>query len=95
MTEINPKNLIHHELIGLEVEISSSKDPTHENVKGYIIDETRNTLLIEKQSGRRSRIPKATSTFTFKLPDGRKVLVNGKSILGRPEERLKRRDRSW
>ncbi|MGC8849403.1 MAG: ribonuclease P protein component 1 [Candidatus Bathyarchaeia archaeon] len=95
MTEISPGNLINHELIGLEVEISSAKDPTHENVVGRVVDETRNTILVEKPSGRRARIPKATSTFAFKLPDGRKVLVDGKVIVGRPEERLKKRGRSW
>jgi ribonuclease P protein subunit POP4 len=95
VTEINPRNLVHHELIGLEVEVSSSKDPSHKKVKGQIIDETRNMILIEKDSGRRAMIPKAPSTFTLKLPDGRRILVEGKLIIGRPEERLKRRERSW
>jgi ribonuclease P protein subunit POP4 len=52
-------------------------------------------ILIEKDSGRRAMIPKAPSTFTFKLPDGRRILVEGRLIIGRPEERLKRRERSW
>lgn len=95
MTEITPKNLIHHEFIGLEVEISSSKDPTQKNVTGRVVDETRNTILVEKWSGGRVRIPKAISTFTFKLPDGRKVLVDGNVIIGRPEDRLKMRERLW
>lgn len=95
MTEINPRNLIYHELIGLEVEISSAKDPTHEKIAGKVIDETRNTILVGKRSGGRARIPKATSTFAFKLPDGREILVDGRAIMGRPEERLKRKVRSW
>ena len=95
MTEITPRNLVHHELIGLDVEISSSKDPTQKNVVGRIVDETRNTILVEKHSGKRVRIPKAISVFAFKLPDGRRVLVDGNIIIGRPEDRLKMRERLW
>ncbi len=95
MTNVTPRSLIHHELIGLEVEIISSNDPTHKGVIGRILDETRNTLLIETRSRRGVRIPKDISTFLFKIPDGRKVLVEGHIIVGRSEDRLKMRERLW
>ena len=61
-------------------------------IKGKVLDETKNTFLI-LHDGRRKRIPKAHSTFRVHLPDGTIVDIDGVLLIGRPEDRLKKRIR--
>jgi len=82
------QNLIAHELIGLRAKVVSSSDPTLLGLEGLIIDETKNTLLIEAQ-GRMKRLLKQTCVFSFYLEDGESVLVDGKALCKRPEDRVK------
>jgi len=58
-------------------------------MKGKVIDETRNTFLI-LNAGRQKTIPKDTSFFHFTMPDGTVVEIEGKLLLGRPEDRIKK-----
>ena len=44
---ITSKNLVHHEFIGLKVHATSKKNKSL-NLKGTIIDETKNTIKIEE-----------------------------------------------
>ncbi|MDK2789781.1 MAG: ribonuclease protein subunit [Methanothermococcus sp.] len=90
---ITPQNIIRHELIGLDVEIVKSTNPSLIGTKGRVIDETRNTLVVEKSNGKEIVIPKDIATFRFKLKNDEliKVDVNGKLLIGRPEDRLKRK----
>jgi ribonuclease P protein subunit POP4 len=85
---ITPKNIIRHELIGLEVEITNSNDPTLKGLKGQIVDETKNTLTIEV-GGKRKTVPKGICTFRFAL-ESERVEVSGKVLVKRPEDRIKR-----
>ncbi len=90
--DISPNNLIFHELIGLFAEVSASKNSSLVGIRGKVVDETRNTLIIENQ-----KIPKACSTFVFSISDN-KVKVDGKLLVSRPEDRMKRRlqgDKRW
>ncbi|MEM3063197.1 MAG: ribonuclease P protein component 1 [Nitrososphaerota archaeon] len=91
---ITPKNILNHEIIGLEVKIVSSKNPLLNNLKGIIIGETKNTLKI-LSNNKKKIIPKNVCIFHFKLKNGEIIEVNGEKIVGRPEERLKRRFREW
>jgi|MudIll2142460700_1097286.scaffolds.fasta_scaffold18256_4 ribonuclease P protein subunit POP4 len=94
MVAITPGNILRHELIGLQMKISASSDPTLVGMKGTVIDETKKMLFVH--DGDRSRMfTKGISTFRFRLPDGKLVLVDGKYIVGSPENRLKMRARSW
>ncbi|MHC1566713.1 MAG: ribonuclease P protein component 1 [Candidatus Syntropharchaeia archaeon] len=83
---MKPEYLIYHELIGLEVEVCESSNKSMIGIRGRVVDETQNLLILE--GGK--KIPKSHSTFLFILPDGKKVRVEGKSILSRPEDRTKR-----
>ena len=87
---ITPQNILKHELIGLSVEIVKSSNPNLVGIKGRVVDETRNTLLIEKFDGREVRIPKDVAVFRFKLND-KSVDVIGALLIGRPEDRLKKK----
>jgi ribonuclease P protein subunit POP4 len=81
-------NLHKHELVGLRLRIVRSSDGGMVGMEGIVVDETRDTLVIEE--GRIRRIPKRGNLFEFTLDDGSKVEVEGDGISYRPEDRVKR-----
>ena len=81
--EINSENILFHEMIGLNVKVIESTDPKRIGTKGKIIDETKNTFVLENKK----IIPKKECKFEFDL--GEKIVVEVKKILKRPEERIK------
>ena len=87
---ITPQNVFRHEFIGLTVEVIDSNHEGLVGLQGRIIDETRNTIKIDTGSNEKI-IPKASVTFLFTLPEGEKVSIDGKVILARPEDRIKRK----
>ena len=80
-------NLRKHELIGLEVAVLRAADPSLVGVQGHVVDETRNTLVVEA-GGREKSVPKEGTLFRFQLQGG--VEVDGDEILYRPEDRVKK-----
>ena len=92
--KITPKNILRHELIGLTVEVHRSRNKYLEGIKGVVVDETMKMLVIETERGRKM-VQKSVCDFIFTLPDGTKVLVEGKYLVGRPEDRLKKKIRTW
>lgn len=91
---ITAENIVRHELINLRVKIAKSTDPSQKGLEGYVIDETYNTLKIETKRGEKI-IPKRNCTFLFTLPDKTKVMVDGKLLVGRPEDRIKKKIPRW
>ncbi len=71
-------------LIGREIEVVSSTDPNFEQLRGTILDETRNMFRIAG-SAADIMINKAGAVFRI----GGHTL-DGDGLVGRPEERLKR-----
>lgn len=95
MSPISPRNILRHELIGLEASVVSSRNPSHRTVEGFIVDESMKTLIIEQQDGETKRIPKRDATFIIKLPHGL-VEVEGAALYGRPQDRVKKKiKRRW
>jgi len=86
---INPENLVHHEFIGLKVDVISEKNKSL-NLYGMVIDETKNTIKIETK-GKEKVIPKKGSIFIFEIPSGEKIEVYGNILSIRPEDRIKKR----
>ncbi len=76
------------EWIGRAVTIVACTDPTWVGRTGVIVDETKNTFLIDIGGGRR-RIAKHTATFQL-MVDNRTININGALLRHRPEERIKR-----
>jgi len=93
--KITPRNLVHHELIGLSVEVVASRHPGYIGIAGRVVDETMKVLYIETPRGVKA-VPKEAATFLFPLPSGERVEVEGWAIKGRPEDRVKRRvKKAW
>lgn len=88
MPNYNNKNIVLHELIGLRVEITKSQDNSRKGIKGTVIDETKNTLVIDTPSGKRV-VPKMASTFKF-VHGRSRFIVEGREINFRPHERLEK-----
>ena len=84
--------IIQHEFIGLETKLAKSFNPSYLGIVGTVIDETRNTFVIS-QNNKRKTVVKDLAVFHFTLPDATIVEINGKVLVGRPEERLKKRTR--
>lgn len=81
--------------IGLNAKVAKSSNPEYIGVKGKVIDETRNTLVISHEN-REKTIVKDVTVFHFTLPDGTVVEIDGKAIVGRPENRVKKKvKRRW
>jgi ribonuclease P protein subunit POP4 len=85
-------SIVQHEFIGLEAKVVKNSNPDVVGIAGKVVDETRNTLTI-LCSGERKVIVKDTAVFEFVLPDGTCVEIDGKVIMGRPEDRIKKRPR--
>lgn len=92
---INETNIVRHELCGLKVLVKDSTNPSQRGLEGRVIYETYNTLKIEIKDGKERTIPKDISIFIFTLPNGKKVQVDGKILIGRPEDRVKKKLPRW
>lgn len=94
MNTINPDTLIQNELIGLNVEIIQCTNPYVQNIKGKIIDETKNMLII-RQRGVNKKVIKKNTVLKFRLND-EEIKVDGSKLIGRPEDRIKEKiKRKW
>jgi ribonuclease P protein subunit POP4 len=80
--------LVKDEFIGLQVSINKSSDPTWINQQGIIVDETKNTFLIQTNN-KVKRIAKNIATFTF-IKNKEKISILGSKIRYRPEDRVKK-----
>jgi len=85
-------DVLRYELIGTEARVSRSRHPGYVGISGKIIDETRNTFTILYE-GKRKIVIKDSAIFHLKFSDGTIVEIDGKLLVGKPEDRLKRRVR--
>ncbi len=80
--EINETNINNHEMIGLLIKVIKSSDPKKTNITGKIIDETKNTFILDNKK----IIPKKECVFEFSEI---KAVVDGKNIIKKPEDRIR------
>ncbi|MBN2458013.1 ribonuclease P protein subunit [Candidatus Woesearchaeota archaeon] len=79
--------ILKRELVGLEIRVVKSDNPSLACITGRIVDESRNTLIV--YDGKKTRkLIKAQITFetVFK---GKKIIIDGKNIIRKPEDRIK------
>lgn len=91
---VTPKELVRHELIGLQAEVVESTNKSAVGLHGTVIDESRNTLTIRTGKGPKSLV-KGQCVFRFLLQAGDLVRVDGKVLVGRPEDRIKKKLKKW
>ena len=76
-------NVIHAEWIGKHAKIVRAKNPSHANITGVVVDETKNTITIQTEKGIK-KVPKHGSVFNINGHE-----VQGDDVLAAPEERIK------
>jgi len=82
-------DIIRREFIGTEAKVAKSSNPEDIGISGRVIDETRNTFTI-LHKGKRKMIIKDSAVFYLKFDDGTVVEIEGRLVVGRPEDRLKK-----
>jgi len=89
VTPVTADNVTRYELIGLDARISGANNKSQNRIKGLITAETRNTLTIS--CGKKEKtVAKESASFIFNLGDT-SVEVEGKTLIGRPEDRVKKK----
>jgi len=86
------RNILRHELIGLQCDITDAKNKSLIGLRGKIIDETMKTVVIKAET--RKRVQKKGTKFRIQLGD-RKIVINGDFIAARPEDRIKKKFKKW
>lgn len=81
------KKIFPYELIGEEIEIIEAKNPLNQEVKGIVVDETKNIIKIKQ--GEKVKIL-LKEEIIFKIKRTGQVVVGGE-IRKRPEDRLRGR----
>jgi ribonuclease P protein subunit POP4 len=82
-------DIINGEFIGTEGRIAESNHSGYVRVSGEVIDESKNTFTI-LQGGKKKSIIKEAAVFRFRFCDGTVVEIDGKLLVGRSEDRLKK-----
>lgn len=85
----NAKNILLHELIGLQCEVIEAANKDQIGIKGKIIDETLKTINISDK-----RVFKTGSVFRVLL-NGKRVDIDGNYLVARPEDRIKKKLKKW
>jgi RNase P/RNase MRP subunit p29 len=88
MMPITESNVYQHELIGLQARVESSNNTSQNTVRGVIVDETMNTIIIS--DGFRDKIiQKKDTVFTLSIQKGYSLVVEGSRLQGKSVERVK------
>lgn len=86
---ISAQNILAHELIGLDVEITKKDNLIPSKLYGTIVFETKNMILIKTIFGIKG-VPKAIiKKARIILLEG-DCFINGSSLIERPEDRVSR-----
>ena len=91
MIKVKP-SIIQNEFIGLKAKVVRCSNLNVVGIEGKVVNETRNTFeIIDKTKSR--VVIKDTDIFEFTMPDKTIVEMDGKILVGRPEDRIKKRPR--
>ena len=82
-------DIIRYEFIGTKGIVAQSPNMNLMGVGGLVVGETRNTFLFQGE-GRTRSVIKEAATFDFTFSDGTVVEIDGKLLVGRSEDRLKK-----
>ncbi|TRO51416.1 ribonuclease P protein subunit [Candidatus Bathyarchaeota archaeon] len=82
-------DIIRQEFIGTEGKITESTHFGYIGIRGKVIDETRNTFTILHKRKAKS-VVKNMAVFNFKFIDGTIVEIDGRLLVGRAEDRIKK-----
>jgi len=90
---VSIRDLMMGELIGKDVTVLDHTLKGVRGLKGKVLDETRNMLVVGTEAGRVS-VPKKGCGLGVLAEDGRTLVIDGDRLTYRPEDRTKRCDRT-
>jgi len=82
-------DIIRYEFIGAEGKVVRSLHACYVGLGGKVVGETKNTFTFLKK-GQAKNVIKEFSVFNFTFDDGTVVDIDGKLLVGRSEDRLKK-----
>mgnify|MGYP001614894504 CR=1 FL=1 len=84
------KDIPRTEFIGEKIEVVDASNKTLVGLSGKVIDETRDTIVIENAQEKKLLKKQITIKGTIK---GKKYVIDGSLLQGRPEDRIKKKIR--
>lgn len=81
------REIFKKEIIGLTTEVIDSKNKDNVGIKGRILDETKNTIVIDYKK-KQKRLFKNNVELKF-IINKEKINVKAGLFLGRPKDRIK------
>jgi len=82
---LTPATLVKHELVGLHVRVAESTDPNRVGTEGRVVAETMRTLSVGRDAGV-VQVPKAGTTFEFRLTDEAAGVRKGAGAASKPTD---------
>ncbi len=82
-------DVVNGEFIGTDGRVAESRHSGYVGISGKVVDESKNTFTILR-SGKAKSVVKEAAVFRFRFSDGTVVEIDGKLLVGRPEDRLKK-----
>jgi ribonuclease P protein subunit POP4 len=82
-------DVVNGEFIGADGRVAGSRHLGYIGISGKVVDESKNTFTI-LQSGKAKSVVKEAAVFRFRFSDGTVVEIDGKLLVGRSEDRLKK-----
>ena len=82
-------DIIRYEFIGTEGKVARSPHKSYVGLGGKVVGETKNTFTFLRK-GQVKSVIKESAVFNFKFDDGTVVEIDGKLLVGRSEDRLKK-----
>ncbi len=86
---INCDNLLSENIIGLQAKILESPDTTLQGFGGTVVFETKNTIILRKDSILR-QIAKTVAERLEIQTSSCACFISGSALIGRPEDRISR-----
>ncbi len=82
-------DIIRYEFIGTNGLVAQSSNKSYIGVGGTVLGESKNTFTFQNQN-KTCSIVKEVAVFDFTFNDGTVVEIDGKLLVGRSEDRLKK-----
>lgn len=82
------KDILKSEFIGKMIIVKNSKNSSLIGIKGTVVDETKNTFVIE-MDGSKKRLLKNQISFLIETQN-KKMIIEAKRLCFRPDERVKK-----
>ena len=83
------KDVLKEEFIGLHVHVIDARNEANKGIKGIVVDETRSMFTISTQR-KEKKLIKHNVTLRVSIK-GKTYDIDGSLLVGRPEDRLKKR----